>query len=101
MFFISAFHFFSLFLHELLGQFSKKVELLKYICKPEEVSNSDHKFSSENLFEFVICHFDVCRTKDVDWMPFFSQRLVDDFASHLRLYRRARENATVPPTDGK
>lgn len=39
------------------------------------------------------------RTKDVDWMPFFSQRLVDDFASHLRLYRRARENATEPPTD--
>ncbi|XP_078321983.1 sorting nexin-13-like isoform X2 [Crassostrea virginica] len=39
------------------------------------------------------------RTKDVDWMPFFSQRLVDDFASHLRLYRRAREHANVPPTD--
>ncbi|XP_056008392.1 sorting nexin-13-like isoform X2 [Ostrea edulis] len=39
------------------------------------------------------------RTKDVDWMPFFSQRLVDDFASHLRLYRRAREHAAVPQTD--
>ncbi|XP_061179851.1 sorting nexin-13-like isoform X2 [Saccostrea echinata] len=39
------------------------------------------------------------RTKDVDWMPFFSQRLVDDFASHLRLYRRAREQASVPQTD--
>ena len=50
--------------------------------------------------DFVII-YELCRTKDVDWMPFFSQRLVDDFASHLRLYRRAREHANVPPTDGK
>ncbi|KAK3086098.1 hypothetical protein FSP39_013557 [Pinctada imbricata] len=39
------------------------------------------------------------RSKDVDWMPYFTQRLVDDFASHIRLYRRARDNVKVPPTD--
>ena len=34
-------------------------------------------------------------------MPYFTQRLVDDFASHLRLYRRARDKVKVPPNDGK
>jgi sorting nexin-13 len=31
------------------------------------------------------------KSKDVDWVPFFTQRLVDDFAMHLRLYRAAQE----------
>lgn len=33
------------------------------------------------------------RSKEIDWMPYFTQRLVDDFASHIRLYRRAMEKA--------
>lgn len=28
--------------------------------------------------------------KDIDWIPYFTQRLVDDAASHLRLYKQAR-----------
>jgi hypothetical protein len=28
--------------------------------------------------------------KDVDWMPFLTTTLVDDAASHLRLYRQAK-----------
>ncbi|CAL1526462.1 unnamed protein product [Lymnaea stagnalis] len=35
------------------------------------------------------------RSKEIDWMPYFTQRLVDDFASHIRLYRRAAEKTTV------
>ncbi|XP_005089469.1 sorting nexin-13 isoform X2 [Aplysia californica] len=31
------------------------------------------------------------RSKEIDWMPYFTQRLVDDFASHIRLYRRAAD----------
>ena len=31
------------------------------------------------------------RSKETDWVPFFTQRLVDDFATHLRLYRAAQE----------
>ncbi|BFY98550.1 hypothetical protein BsWGS_01590 [Bradybaena similaris] len=31
------------------------------------------------------------RSKEIDWMPYFTQKLVDDFASHIRLYRRAAE----------
>lgn len=30
--------------------------------------------------------------KKVDWVPFMTRHVVDDFASHLRLYRMAREN---------
>ncbi|XP_050302654.1 sorting nexin-13-like [Anthonomus grandis grandis] len=30
------------------------------------------------------------RVKEVDWIPFLTQRLVDDAATHLRLYKQAR-----------
>ncbi|XP_025093376.1 sorting nexin-13-like isoform X1 [Pomacea canaliculata] len=39
------------------------------------------------------------RSKEVDWMPYFTQRLVDDFASHIRLYRRASEKAKSSRND--
>lgn len=28
--------------------------------------------------------------KEIDWIPYFTQILVDDAASHLRLYKQAR-----------
>lgn len=28
--------------------------------------------------------------KDVDWMPYLTTQLVDDVASHVRLYKQAR-----------
>ncbi|XP_063234403.1 sorting nexin-13-like isoform X2 [Bacillus rossius redtenbacheri] len=31
-----------------------------------------------------------CRMKEVDWIPYLTTRLVDDAASHLRLFRQAR-----------
>jgi sorting nexin-13 len=31
----------------------------------------------------------ICRIKEVDWIPFLTTQLVDDAASHLRLYRTA------------
>ncbi|CAH1788286.1 unnamed protein product [Owenia fusiformis] len=31
------------------------------------------------------------RCKEVDWVPYCTTNLVDDFASHLRLFRRAQE----------
>lgn len=34
-------------------------------------------------------------------MPYFTQRLVDDFASHIRLYRRAAERTSSAPNEGK
>ena len=40
------------------------------------------------------------RSKEVDWMPYFTQRLVDDFASHIRLYRRAVGKVKISPKEG-
>lgn len=31
-----------------------------------------------------------CRIKEVDWIPYVTTTLVDDVASHLRLYKQAR-----------
>lgn len=41
------------------------------------------------------------RSKEIDWMPYFTQRLVDDFASHIRLYRRAEEKIFQVKSEGK
>ncbi|XP_076461622.1 sorting nexin-13-like [Babylonia areolata] len=49
-------------------------------------------------FQKVVITF-ASRSKDVDWMPYFTQRLVDDFASHIRLYRRASEKVKNSRTD--
>ncbi|XP_011306364.1 sorting nexin-13 isoform X2 [Fopius arisanus] len=42
------------------------------------------------------------RVKDVDWIPYLTTRLVDDAASHMRLYRQARAkmkaNSKTPKT---
>uniref|UniRef100_A0A1I7WCT7 PXA domain-containing protein n=1 Tax=Heterorhabditis bacteriophora TaxID=37862 RepID=A0A1I7WCT7_HETBA len=32
--------------------------------------------------------------RQVDWVPFLTRHVVDDFASHLRLYRMATERAS-------
>lgn len=39
-------------------------------------------------FQRIICNNS--RIKDVDWIPYLTQRLVDDAATHLRLYKQAR-----------
>ncbi|XP_052095490.1 sorting nexin-13-like isoform X5 [Mytilus californianus] len=39
------------------------------------------------------------RSKEVDWMPYFTQRLVDDFASHIKLYRRATDRVNMSSKD--
>lgn len=31
-----------------------------------------------------------CRVKEIDWLPYLTTRLVDDAATHLRLFRQAR-----------
>ncbi|XP_076269181.1 sorting nexin-13-like isoform X2 [Rhynchophorus ferrugineus] len=35
------------------------------------------------------------RVKEVDWIPFLTQRLVDDAATHLRLYKQARSKIKI------
>ena len=41
------------------------------------------------------------RAKDVDLTPYLTTRLVDDFASHIRLYRRALDRVIKHRKDGK
>ncbi|KAK9499578.1 hypothetical protein O3M35_002596 [Rhynocoris fuscipes] len=41
------------------------------------------------------------RVKEVDWIPFLTTRLVDDAASHLRLYRQARARIQAMPQGSK
>ena len=46
------------------------------------------------IFQLFLTNYDLfCRSKEIDWMPYFTQRMVDDFASHIRLYRRAMDKA--------
>ena len=33
----------------------------------------------------------VFRSKEVDWQPYFTTRLVDDLATHLRVFRKAQD----------
>ncbi|KAL8566062.1 hypothetical protein ACOMHN_012847 [Nucella lapillus] len=70
-------------------------EVLEYTVrdyiKPWYRPLSDHDAFLVDIwqcFQKVVITF-ASRSKDVDWMPYFTQRLVDDFASHIRLYRRA------------
>lgn len=42
---------------------------------------------------YVLCRVCDCvkRSKEVDWQPYFTTRLVDDFATHLRVFRKAQD----------
>ena len=40
------------------------------------------------------------RIKNIDWIPFLTTRLVDDVASHVRLFKKAKK-ASSPKEDGK
>lgn len=64
-----------------------------------EVSDDD-LFLTEihQCFQKVFITFSQ-RSKEVDWMPYFTQRLVDDFASHIRLYIQAMEKSAVASKD--
>uniref|UniRef100_A0A8C5S7Y7 PXA domain-containing protein n=1 Tax=Laticauda laticaudata TaxID=8630 RepID=A0A8C5S7Y7_LATLA len=34
------------------------------------------------------------RTKEIDWQPYFTTRIVDDFTTHLRVFRKAQQRIT-------
>lgn len=44
-------------------------------------------FQCSSLF---LCVY-VPRSKEVDWQPYFTTRMVDDFATHLRVFRKAQD----------
>lgn len=34
------------------------------------------------------------RSKEIDWQPYFTTRIVDDFGTHLRVFRKAQQKIT-------
>ncbi|XP_031213315.1 sorting nexin-13 isoform X1 [Mastomys coucha] len=34
------------------------------------------------------------RSKEIDWQPYFTTRIVDDFGTHLRVFRKAQQRVT-------
>lgn len=69
-------------------------EILDYIYRDyihswyHKVSEDQHfHYEIRNTFQKVIIAF-AERARDVDLIPYLTTRLVDDFASHIRLYRR-------------
>ncbi|BES92879.1 Sorting nexin C terminal [Nesidiocoris tenuis] len=41
------------------------------------------------------------RVKEADWIPFLTTQIVDDAASHLKLYRQARTRLKAAPSNSK
>ncbi|KAL3831550.1 hypothetical protein ACJMK2_023289 [Sinanodonta woodiana] len=75
-------------------------EVIQYTIR-DYIKNWYRVISDHDGFQMDIrqCVQTVCvtfssRTKEIDWMPYFTQRLVDDFASHIRLYRHAAQKIT-------
>ena len=45
----------------------------------------------------VLCY----RAKDVDFVPYLTTQLIDDFASHIKLYRQALEKLKENQKDSR
>lgn len=54
-------------------------------------SFSDVFFLMNDFQKVNFLFFHVSRSKEVDWQPYFTTRLVDDFATHLRVFRKAQD----------
>lgn len=42
----------------------------------------------------VLCNVFFIRSKEIDWQPYFTTRIVDDFGTHLRVFRKAQQKIT-------
>lgn len=41
------------------------------------------------------------RSKEIDWQPYFTTRIVDDFGTHLRVFRKAQQKITEKDDQAK
>ncbi|XP_072506939.1 sorting nexin-13 isoform X3 [Notamacropus eugenii] len=41
------------------------------------------------------------RSKEIDWQPYFTTRIVDDFGTHLRVFRKAQQKITEKDEQAK
>lgn len=42
----------------------------------------------------LLCNLFFIRSKEIDWQPYFTTRIVDDFGTHLRVFRKAQQKIT-------
>lgn len=42
----------------------------------------------------LLCDVSFIRAKEIDWQPYFTTRIVDDFGTHLRVFRKAQQRIT-------
>lgn len=42
----------------------------------------------------LLCNMFFIRSKEIDWQPYFTTRIVDDFGTHLRVFRKAQQKVT-------
>lgn len=42
----------------------------------------------------LLCNMFFIRSKEIDWQPYFTTRIVDDFGTHLRVFRKAQQKIT-------
>lgn len=49
--------------------------------------------SAKRLYNDLMFFFSI-RSKEIDWQPYFTTRIVDDFGTHLRVFRKAQQRAT-------
>lgn len=60
------------------------------IALANRYESSPNFFSSSFQFGSEHQRLVFCRVKEVDWIPYFTTQLVDDLATHLRLFKQAR-----------
>ncbi|CAH1994332.1 unnamed protein product [Acanthoscelides obtectus] len=74
-------------LQEILGYIIRDyvASWYRYITKDTEFTEAAVRKTAQT-FAINISN----RVKEVDWIPYLTQRLVDDAATHLRLYKQAR-----------
>ncbi|XP_074051530.1 sorting nexin-13 isoform X4 [Macrotis lagotis] len=57
--------------------------------------SDDESFLLEirQMLQNVLIQFST-RSKEIDWQPYFTTRIVDDFGTHLRVFRKAQQKIT-------
>ncbi|KAF5927774.1 hypothetical protein HPG69_000680 [Diceros bicornis minor] len=46
------------------------------------------------IYIMLLCNVFSIRSKEIDWQPYFTTRIVDDFGTHLRVFRKAQQKIT-------
>ncbi|KAF0024727.1 hypothetical protein F2P81_023529 [Scophthalmus maximus] len=68
-----------------------KINSEKHLEKCEHSYLSPTQIGIVKVIQFALRDYIQYWSKEVDWQPYFTTRLVDDFATHLRVFRKAQD----------